>query len=175
MTDIWRRTGPYAMTWADFGTLAERLATLVRADAFEPDVLCCVARGGYLTSGYLATALDLSRLHVVRVRRTVGDGIYADKQAATFSVQTDDLRPGDRVLVAEDIVGSGATAELVERELRAAGAAEVRMATLTLNPLSTYRPRYHGTEVDDWVVFPWEASAAAESGERALAIRRPGA
>jgi hypoxanthine phosphoribosyltransferase len=159
MDGMWRRLGPYGLTWPDLGVLLDRIAAGIRADGFAPDVVCPVARGGLVAGGYLATVLDLPKLHVVRVRRTTSDDRYADKQPAVLDVVAPaTLGPDSTVLVVDDIVGTGATAELVERHLAEYGVQEVRTAALVRNHRSAFQPRYCPLVVDDWVVFPWEAA-----------------
>ena len=168
--EIWTRTSPYLMTWSDFGILAERLCQAVRADGFRPDALCCIARGGFVVAGYLALALDVACLDVVRVRRTVDDEVYARKQAPQLWDSGTDRRGARRILIVDDIVGTGATAQLVDRHLRETSPADIRFAALLHNPRSAYHPGYRALEVDDWVVFPWEATADTTAG-RALDLQ----
>ena len=159
---IWSGAGPYRMTWSDFGVLADRLAARIAADGFRPDVVCGVARGGLVPAAHLAIALDVERLHVVRVRRTADDAVYAAKVEARLRVLTPGGLSGARdVLIVDDIVGTGATAALVESHVRSAAAGDVRLAALARNGRSGHRPDYRGVDVDDWVVFPWETADAA--------------
>lgn len=164
-SEIWSRASPYLMTWADFGVLVERLEHAVRGDGFRPDALCCVARGGFVVAGYLALALDVPRLDVVRVRRTIDDGVYAAKQAPQLmDVGVGRSLQADRILIVDDIVGTGATARLVDDHVRTNAATDVRLAALVHNPRSSYQPTYIGCQVDDWIVFPWEPNAGTTVG-----------
>jgi hypoxanthine phosphoribosyltransferase len=161
---IWTGSGPYRMSWDDFGVLMIQLAGQVRRDGFRPDVICAVARGGLMPAGFLAATLEVARMEIVRVRRTVDDRVYADKQLATMDHSSgSSLNPGDRVLIVDDVAGTGQTAALVDDYVRGE-AAEVRCAVLAHNPRSSYRPDYRAVEIDDWIVFPWEPASAGVIG-----------
>src|SRR5262245_48955374 len=152
------------MSWDDFGVLMAQLADEVRRDGFDPDVICAVARGGLMPAGFLAAALEVARIEIVRVRRTVDDRVYADKRLATMDrVSGSSMTGGDRVLIVDDVAGTGQTAALVDSYVRG-GVADVRCAVLAHNPRSSYRPDYRGVEIDDWIVFPWEPVPAGVVG-----------
>ncbi|ABD11127.1 putative phosphoribosyltransferase [Frankia casuarinae] len=152
-TPMWTRRGPYVFEWADVGRACERLRASVLADGFAPTVVYGVARGGLVTAAYLYSALEVPRLVSVRARRTVSDERYAAKQTPVVESSVE-LDPEDRVLVVDDIAGTGVTAEAVSRKL--VGVAEHRFAVLARNHLCPVPIHYCGFTADDWVVFPWE-------------------
>jgi hypoxanthine phosphoribosyltransferase len=154
---MWTRKGPYIMEWGDLGRLLERLAGEIGRSGFEPTVICAVARGGLIAASYLSVILDLP-MDIVRVRRTEDDTLYAAKRRPVFEAgaRSAELGRDSRVLVVDDIVGTGATARLVLDELGRRGAGEMRTAALVRNHLSAFVPEFHGFVADDWVIFPWE-------------------
>lgn len=157
---MWSRQGPYLLDWAAFGTLAEDLAAMVRDEGFAPDAVLALARGGLPTAGCLACALDVTTVHALRVRRTTNDSQYAAKQRPVIDAAGPlPFAPGHRVLVVDDIVGTGATAHAVLDHLTEAGIApdDVRFAALVRNHRSGYVPDHCAAVIDDWIVFPWEA------------------
>lgn len=154
---MWTRTGTYVVEWDDIGRILSAVERDVRAEGFRPTAVLAVARGGLVPASYLATVLGVSTMAAIRVRRTTSDERYAAKQepvAEPFG--TNELTAGDRVLVVDDIVGTGATAELARDHLLANGVTEIRVATLVRNHLSPFPVDYQGIVVDDWVIFPWE-------------------
>ncbi|HWS35797.1 MAG TPA: phosphoribosyltransferase family protein [Actinoplanes sp.] len=166
---MWTRTGMYVLTWTDFGSCVTWAAERVRADGFEPTVICAVARGGLTAAAYLATVLDVPSTHTVRVRRTESDDRYAAKQAPVLEVVSPArIGPEDRVLIVDDIVGTGATEKVVREHLSDLGAGQVRSVALVRNHRSPLIPDYCPVVLDDWIVFPWEHGWAdlAESGRR---------
>ncbi|MEU7576862.1 phosphoribosyltransferase family protein [Streptomyces sp. NPDC041068] len=155
---MWSRQGPYLLDWNSFGTLLDDLADAIRADGFVPDTVLAVARGGLTPAGHLTCALDVPAMHTIRVRRTKDDSRYADKQRPV--VEGAGPMPGGRVLVVDDIVGTGATADAVLEYLAAAGVGpgDVRFAAVVRNHQSSYVPDYCPAVIDDWIVFPWETA-----------------
>ncbi|MGW1954879.1 phosphoribosyltransferase [Streptomyces sp. NPDC001920] len=163
---MWTRQGPYLLDMATFGRLLEDIAGEVRAAGFVPDAVLAVARGGLAAGGYLTCALDVPVMHTVRVRRTADDSRYAAKQRPVVDASGSlGLGAGDKVLVVDDIVGTGATADAVLEFLAARGVAreDVRFAAVVRNHRSGYVPDHCPAVVDDWIVFPWET--ARESTE----------
>lgn len=105
---MWTRQGPYLLDMATFGQLLEDIAGEVRAAGFTPDAVLAVARGGLAAGGYLTCALDVPVMHTIRVRRTADDSRYAAKQRPVVDTAVPlGLGAGDKVLVVDDIVGTG--------------------------------------------------------------------
>nr|WSX23688.1 phosphoribosyltransferase domain-containing protein [Streptomyces tubercidicus] len=158
---MWTRQGPYLLDMATFGQLLGDIAGEVRAAGFTPDAVLAVARGGLAAGGYLTCALDVPVMHTIRVRRTADDSRYAAKQRPVVDTAVPlGLGAGDKVLVVDDIVGTGATADAVLEFLAAAGVAreDVRFAAVVRNHRSGYVPEHCPAVIDDWIVFPWETS-----------------
>ncbi|MCX5008338.1 phosphoribosyltransferase family protein [Streptomyces sp. NBC_00638] len=158
---MWSRQGAYLLDWASFGQLTDDIADAVRAEGFAPDAVLAVARGGLTAAGYLTCALDAPVMHTVRVRRTADDSRYAAKQQPVVEASAGlALKPGDKILVVDDIVGTGATADVVLAFLAEQGIAgdDVRFAAVVRNHLSAYVPDFCPAVIDDWIVFPWETT-----------------
>lgn len=134
------------------GVLAEALAQA------PPDVVIGVARGGTLPAHALAA--HLRRPHVVvRASHNPGDAVG---QQATGLVTLDvtaaiNLDPGLRVLLCDDIYGTGATVRAVSTALDALIAPrQIQTVTLCRNEGASDHPDLWLWNVRDWVVFPWE-------------------
>jgi uncharacterized protein len=154
---MWTRKGPYVLEWEDVGRILSGIERDVVASGFRPTVVFAVARGGLVAASYLAAVLGAPRMAAVRVMRTTSDDRYAAKQHPVIEPFGDGrLTADDRVLVVDDIVGTGVTAELVRGHVAAAGVTETRFATLVRNHLTTTAVDFEGFVADDWVVFPWE-------------------
>src|SRR5262249_18918399 len=82
-----------------------------------------------------------------------------------------------RVLIVDDICGSGATLHRLRHGLDPwlSPSAEVLTAVLCLNTGASILPDYSVWTVSDWVVFPWEQPPAARRpGKHRVAHPTPG-
>ncbi|MEV3874166.1 phosphoribosyltransferase family protein [Streptomyces sp. NPDC049906] len=172
---MWTRQGPYELGWEDLGTLLARIADGIRKEGFVPDVVIGVARGGLPAASHLTCVLDVPVLHTVRVRRTESDARYAAKLAPRLeSAELPGVGPGTKVLVVDDVVGTGATADLVRDHLLGLGVdpSDLRFAALVRNHRSGYRPDHCPAVIDDWIVFPWERGWGRTADVRPLVLRQ---
>ena len=60
------------MSWDDLGRGARELAERVHADAYEPDVILAIARGGLLVAGALSYALGVKNTYTMNVEFYTG-------------------------------------------------------------------------------------------------------
>ncbi len=127
-----------------------------------PDVVIGVARGGTPLAQALATrlyrpvvAVCASHNHGDTVRQQATGLVDLDVTAAT------DLAHGLRVLLCDDIYGTGATLGAVSAALDVLIVPR-RIQTMTLcrNEGAAAHPDLWLWDVRDWVVFPWEPPAA---------------
>lgn len=138
----------------------EALAQAIEADAWRPDVLVGIGRGGLVPATYLSHRTDIPMLSVDQSSRVAG---FADDLLAKLARQT---REGARLLFVDDINDSGATIAALRDTIRAQGgvADRLRVAVLIDNSRSIARVDYRARTIDrrtdkDWFVFPWEAVA----------------
>ncbi|MBX7269601.1 purine phosphoribosyltransferase [Micromonospora sp. Llam7] len=167
MTNVAGDQTPIALTWADVTKTVDTFAGQVRTDRV-PDVLVGVLRGGLVPAVLLSHQLGVREVRAVEVVHTLDDTVNADKSGTPRVVNPatlGDLKGMD-VLLVDDIAGSGDTLVCVVGLLHAAGAKRVRTAVLTVNRANWHRPqspadvvRYLGSQVDSWVIFPWEVPA----------------
>ncbi|MFD5089826.1 phosphoribosyltransferase [Amycolatopsis thailandensis] len=126
-----------------------------------------LANGGISPAHLIATTLGMNA-RIVRARHNTSDGAY---QQATGEVSLDltpltrtlnGQRLKGRVLVVDDICGSGATLRRVHDDLTPllSPGAQLLTAVLCLNTGASTLPDYSIWTVSDWVVFPWEQPPA---------------
>lgn len=126
-----------------------------------------IANGGTAPARMVASALGV-KARTVHARHNTGDIAYQqatgkvtlDLDPLTCSLNGQRLR--GRVLVVDDICGSGATLRRLHHELAplVSPSAQVLTAVLCLNTGATTLPDYSIWTVSDWVVFPWEKPPA---------------
>lgn len=153
------------------------LAALLARDAWKPDYIVGVGRGGLVPAVFLSHATGLPSLSVdwsSQVRDFAGAALER------LAVRTLDRAHkggerggerggepgGERLLFVDDINDTGRTIGHLRETLARAGAAprRVRFATLLDNVRSAQRVEYRARTIDravtkDWFVFPWEAIA----------------
>lgn len=143
------------MTWDDLGTGTRALAEAIHADAWMPDLVLGISRGGLLIAGAIAYALGVKNTATLSVEFYTG--IDERLELPMLLPPVPDLVDlGEaRVLIA-DVADTGATLELV-REFCAGRVAEVRIAVLYEKSRSTVASEYVWRRTDRWITFPWSA------------------
>jgi uncharacterized protein len=147
-----------------------RLAARLIAGAerpHRPEAVIGIERGGRDLATVLSLDLGVPAV-MVKARHNATDDVTAP---ATGSVTADPaaldrLPAAGRLLIADDISGSGLTLTVV-RSLVAARypAAAIRTAVLCRNAGSRHAPDTWVWDVADWVVFPWEEPPAGITTE----------
>jgi len=156
----------------DFVAAVHTLAALLADDAWKPDFIIGIGRGGLAPAVYLSHATGMPMLSV-DYSSQVKD--FADEPLAKLARRT---QTGERLLFLDDINDSGRTIAHLRDVLSAAGAVPggIRFATLIDNVSSVQKVDYRARTIDrtvnkDWFVFPWEAVAPARSlAEDAAAV-----
>jgi uncharacterized protein len=154
---LWRHRAIYRLSWGSFDTTVRAIAQRVRSGGEPVDCVLGISRGGLVPAVALSNLLGDSPLHVVSVARNVGAGQYLDKQPPAMSWFSDLSALGDqRVLVVDDVAGTGETLDFVRVQL-AGVAASILTAVVVRMGRGTSSVDFVGVELDDWVLFPWEA------------------
>lgn len=148
----------------EFVGAVRALAVQLAEDAWKPDFIIGIGRGGLAPAVYLSHATGLPMLSV-DYSSQVKD--FADAPLVKLARRT---QTGERLLFLDDINDSGRTITHLRGALRAAGSLPegIRFATLIDNVSSAERVDYRARTIDrtvtkDWFIFPWEAVASAQS------------
>lgn len=151
------------MTWDDLGAGARTLAEEIHADAWTPDLVLGISRGGLLIAGAIAYALGVKNTATLSVEFYTGVDERLELPMLLPPVP-DLVDLGEaRVLVADDVADTGATLELV-RDFCAGRVGEVRIAVLYEKPRSTVASEYVWRRTDRWITFPWSAEPPVGGG-----------
>jgi hypoxanthine phosphoribosyltransferase len=116
-----------------------------------------IARGGREPGSLLAKSAHVPLLEMT-ARHNASDAPWSDTLPAVRIEAQGSLRihPKTRVLVVDDISGSGGTLQAVTETLGFAGIQDVKTVTLCRNVGSAVTPDLWLWTVQHWVVFPWE-------------------
>jgi len=151
-----------------------RLGAAIRKSGWRPDLILALWRGGAPVGVAVHEFLKVSGWSVdhLPIKCTSYSGIGQNDGEVRFC-HADDifgaLRPGQRVLVVDDVFDTGKTAVAVTARIAATGA-EMRLACVYWKPmknLTELRPDYYVADLGpNWIVFPHEIEGltAAEVG-----------
>jgi hypothetical protein len=147
------------LTWQEVDGLIDHLIPQFRTE-FEAMVM--ISRGGVVPGGILAEALGVQDLLIAAV-----DFPYeAERERAKLlawpkfiQFPEDEQVVGRRVLVVDDVWGSGRTITAVKSRVASAGA-NAFSCVLHFNPyrslFSQAQPDYYSAVTDAHIVYPWE-------------------
>ncbi len=142
------------ITWRHVCRLASKLARVIRAADFRPDIVVAIARGGYIPARLLCDQLDLYNLISLRIAHYVGT--EKTGQARIVSGLGEDLR-GKNVLLVDDVSDSGDTLELAMQHINARGPRQLRVAVLHHKQCASLVPDFFAQRVIRWrwITYPW--------------------
>lgn len=158
----------YCLNIQEVDEYAHDICSMITKDEMgNYDEVIAIARGGLVLSVYVAHALQKRSVIIIHGRETKNDCEYSEKNDPVLSFDRNELIKiaGKKVLVVEDIVGSGKMIKTIVEELSQFFPASVDIATLVINTenwkkyndsLYSDRIKYVGKAYDGWVVFPWE-------------------
>lgn len=146
-----------------------RLAAAVRASGWRPDILVALWRGGAPVGVAMHEFLKASGWPVrhIPLKCSSYTGIGENQGGVEFThgdIVFGLLRPGDRVLVVDDVFDTGKTAKAVRERIDATGA-EMRLACVYWKPdknTTDMKPDYFTKDTGlEWIVFPHEMEGLA--------------
>lgn len=141
----------------------DELGERIRARRPRPDAILAVARGGLAPATLLAHRFEIPEVESIRARVTENDGPHTPKRSSVDLGALPPAYEADRLLVVDDVIGTGRTWHAVNDAVRAR-----RSRALSPPMWVVLYPNLDNAEVavpDDvligwtsreWVVFPWE-------------------
>jgi hypoxanthine phosphoribosyltransferase len=138
----------------------ETLARAIEADAWKPDFIVGIGRGGLVPGCFLSHRTGIALLSVDHSSK-----VHEFAEALLLRLAECSAR-GERYLFVDDINDSGKTIAYIRARIAETGGnlANVRVAVLVDNAVSCERVDYAAWRIDrtmdkDWFVFPWESVA----------------
>ena len=158
------------LTWSDIDKLIDHLIPQFEG---ELDAMVMITRGGLVPGGMLAEALQLSTILTAAVdfpAEMEGESDHAKAGLRAWpkflQFPEDILLRGKRVLVVDDVWGSGRTITAVRNRISSAGGVGYT-CVMHFNPyrslFGTVRPDYFAATTDAFIVYPWEINRGPES------------
>jgi len=148
------------VTWDDYHHAIERLAAKIYGSGWHFNQIVCIARGGLRIGDTLSRIFKLP-LAIISTQSYAGDA-GRERGALTVAEHMTMTTPtlGDRVLLADDLVDSGVTLDVVQRQLRETcpTIVDLRTAVLWYKACSTCTPDYHVHYLPEnpWIHQPFE-------------------
>lgn len=153
------------LDWEHLDCLIAVVAEHVREDGI-PDLVVGILRGGMVPAVLLAHRLGVRSVRGIEVIHTTGEGPNGPKTPHPVITNPDSLGAfdGADVLLVDDVVGSGDTADTAAA-LLSGNAGRVRRAAVVVNIINWHAANacaahevhdYIGTTCAGWVRFPWE-------------------
>ncbi len=147
------------LTWEDVDRLIDHL--IPQFDV-EFDAMLIITRGGLVPGGILAEALNI--LHILTAAVDFPATLEMERAKLVawpkfLQFPEDHLLEGRKVLIVDDVWGSGRTMTAVRARVIAAGG-EPYTCVLHFNPyrnlFGDLRPDYYAAITDAYIVYPWE-------------------
>jgi len=153
------------LTWNDVDQLIDHLIPQFET---EYDAMVMITRGGIIPGGMLAEALKMSIILTASVDFPAELSQEAEKEKTRWLVwpqfvqfPESNLLRSRRILIVDDVWGSGRTITAVKSRIAAAGGLPAT-CVLHFNPhrnlFGTVRPDYYAAVTDVRIVYPWEIS-----------------
>lgn len=148
-----------ALSWNDIEMLIDHLLPQMEGDF---DSMLMITRGGIVPGGILAEAMNITSILTAAVQ------FPAEMQNPTSKLLSwpqflqfpdDSLIRGRRVLVVDDVWGSGRTITSVKNRVTVGGGVPLT-CVLHFNPTRNLfkpaTPDYYGATTDAYIIYPWE-------------------
>lgn len=156
------------LTWTEVDKLIDHLIPQFET---EFDAMLMITRGGVIPGGILAEALNISNILTAAVDFPAE--MATEKQRDKFRAwpkflqfPESSLLLNQRVLVVDDVWGSGRTITAVRSRISGAGG-KPYTCVLHFNPyrnlFGTVRPDYFAAVTDAFIVYPWEIHRGADA------------
>jgi len=142
--------GTFELSWELFGEMCRALAVRVARD-YRPDLVIGIATAGVMPAATVAAMLD-AEFDSMKISRREGSIVSSEPRILSA---TPVRCRGKRVLIVDEITGSGDTMRLALAAVREVGPADVRTAATFVRP-GGWRPDYFSMETGQLIVYPWD-------------------
>jgi hypoxanthine phosphoribosyltransferase len=159
-----------ALTWNDVDKLIDHLIPQFEGE-FEAMIM--ITHGGIIPGGMLAEAMKLDTIFTASVDFPAELEEQREKEKTRWlawpkflQFPDNSLLNGSRVLIVDDVWGSGRTITAVRNRVAGAGGIPFT-CVMHFNPFrnlfGSYRPDYYAATTDAYIIYPWEISRGPQS------------
>lgn len=157
------------ISWADVDKLIDHLVPQFET---EFDAMLIITRGGIIPGGILAESMQIQDVLTASVDFPAEIDLDKSKLFAWpkfFQFPAEKLLEAKRILIVDDVWGSGRTITTVKNRVSAAGGLPYT-AVMHFNPhrnlFGTARPDYYAAITDAYIIYPWEIDRGLDKVER---------
>lgn len=143
------------ISWSETERLCQRLAGMIRASGYRPELVIAIGRGGYVPARLLCDELHLMGLTSIKIEHYLS-GANRQKEAVIRYPLKADIR-GLRVLLVDDVNDSGDTLDVATQHLQAFQPGEVRTAVMHHKTVTRFKVDYCARKIIKWrwLIYPW--------------------
>ena len=154
------------LDWSTYGAAVRELSQIVADDAYRPEMILSIARGGLFVAGSMGYALSIKNIYVMNVEYYTGvDERLPVPVMLPPYVDFVDMEEA-KVLIVDDVADTGHTLKMVH-DFCLERVGEVRSAVLYEKSHSLVSCEYVWMKTDQWINFPWSTEPPVVDAEEA--------
>jgi hypoxanthine phosphoribosyltransferase len=134
--------------------LSRKLAHQVQDSGFCPEIVICIARGGYVPARLICDVMNIFNLASIRIKHYTGSD--KSETAELLEPLSIDIE-GMNVLLVDDIDDTGDTLQLALNYLKRMQPKDIKVAVLHHKVISSLVPDYYAQKIVRWrwITYPW--------------------
>lgn len=142
------------VSFATVSRLSRKLAMQIQESGFRPDVIVCIARGGFVPARLLCDFLNIYDLASIRIKHYTGSE-KLDKVELLDPLNID--IKDKNILLVDDIDDTGDTLEVALGYLHDFKPGQIKTAVLHHKVISSLVPDYYAKKIIQWrwITYPW--------------------
>lgn len=156
-------TSKRRLSWKYVNHACREISNQINSTDIVPDHVVALARGGLIPGTVIANMLNVRQVYSIGLSsyHLNDDGIETQQVFDVYqrlAINDKHIRPGDHVLIVDDISDKGTTFDNVIKLISSTHAVKISTASIVMKPKTTHQPTFCHEVVNDskWIVFPWE-------------------
>ena len=143
------------ISWHEIDRLCRRLALLIQASGYVPEMVIAIGRGGYVPARLVCDALDIMALTSFKIEHYFSGSTKQAQALIRFPLGTE--VQGLRVLIVDDVNDSGDTLQLAVEHVQSFRPREVRTAVMHDKSVTHFKVDYSARQIVKWrwLIYPW--------------------